>query len=113
MNEDTNEMEEGVDDDDECLHFVSNTVLKTMKMKHEKWVKMMTTDEYRVSRFNSTHKIVFNSIYSNLLMCISIHTFICIFLNCVLFAFSFFVTIPFSLPTCSFVVASELYLNGV
>lgn len=40
---------EGVDEDDLCLLFVSNVVLKTMKMKHEKWLKMMTTDEYKVS----------------------------------------------------------------
>lgn len=40
---------EGVDEDDSCLSFVSNIVLRTMKMKHEKWIKMMTTDEYKVS----------------------------------------------------------------
>lgn len=48
MNEETNETE-GVDEDDPCLSFVSNIVLKTMKMKHEKWIKMMMTDEYKVS----------------------------------------------------------------
>lgn len=48
MNDETNEFE-GVDEDDLCLSFVSNIVLKTMKMKHEKWIKMMTTDEYKVS----------------------------------------------------------------
>lgn len=48
MNEETSEFE-WVDDDDPCLSFVSNIVLKTMKMKHEKWIKMMTTDEYKVS----------------------------------------------------------------
>lgn len=48
MNEETNEIE-GVDEDDPCLSFVSNIVLKTMKMKHEKWIKMMMTDEYKVS----------------------------------------------------------------
>lgn len=48
MNEEAIE-NEGVEEDDPCLSFVSNIVLKTMKMKHEKWVKMMTTDEYKVS----------------------------------------------------------------
>lgn len=48
MNEEANDIE-GVDDNDSCLLFVSNFVLKTMKMKHEKWMKMMTTDEYKVS----------------------------------------------------------------
>lgn len=48
MNDETTEFE-GVDEDDLCLSFVSNIVLKTMKMKHEKWIKMMATDEYKVS----------------------------------------------------------------
>lgn len=43
---------EGVDDNDPCLSFVSNIALKTMKMKHDKWIKMMATDEYRVSAKN-------------------------------------------------------------
>lgn len=49
MNNDEFNEFEGVDDDDSCLMFVSNIVLKTMKMKYEKWIKMMTTDEYKVS----------------------------------------------------------------
>ena len=48
MNDEMNEIE-GVDDDDACLSFVSNFALKTMKMKHDKWIKMLTTDEHRVS----------------------------------------------------------------
>lgn len=40
---------EGVDDNDACLSFISNIALKTMKIKHDKWVKMMATDEHRVS----------------------------------------------------------------
>lgn len=49
MNEDTKETE-GVDDDDPWLLFVSNIALKTMRMKHEKWLKMMATDEYKVCK---------------------------------------------------------------
>lgn len=44
-----NEIEGVEENDDPCLSLVSNYVLKTMKMKHEKWIKMMTTDEYKVS----------------------------------------------------------------
>lgn len=47
LNEDITETE-GVDDSDPCLLFVANTVLRTMKMKHEKWLKLMATDEYKV-----------------------------------------------------------------
>lgn len=46
---------EGVDDDtndDPCLSFVSNIVTRTMKMKHEKWIKLMAIDEYKVSHLN-------------------------------------------------------------
>lgn len=48
MNEGVNDIV-GVDDNDSCLLFVSNLVLKTMKMKYEKWMKMMAIDEYKVS----------------------------------------------------------------
>lgn len=58
MNSEVNDIE-GVDDDnnddDSCLTFVSNIVIRTMKMKHEKWIKLMTTDEYKVS-FNYLKK---------------------------------------------------------
>lgn len=38
----------GVLDDDPCLSFVSNIVLRTMRVKYEKWVKLMATEEYKV-----------------------------------------------------------------
>lgn len=55
MNGERNEIE-GVDDDtndDPCLSFVSNIVTRTMKMKHEKWIKLMAIDEYKVSELNT------------------------------------------------------------
>lgn len=48
MNEEMNEIE-GVDEDDSVLSFISHIVHVSMKIKHEKWIKMMTTDEYKVS----------------------------------------------------------------
>lgn len=36
------------DVDDPCLLFVSQFVLRSMKMKLDKWIKMITVDEYRV-----------------------------------------------------------------
>lgn len=38
----------GVGDDDPCLLFVSKIVLRTLRMKHEKWAKLMATEEYKV-----------------------------------------------------------------
>lgn len=55
MNDESNEID-GVDDNDPCLLFVSNIALKTMKMKHDKWMKMMATDEYRVSVKNHSYR---------------------------------------------------------
>lgn len=58
MNEDNRDLEgvlrigggmvSSVRDDDPCLSFVSNIVLRTMRVKYEKWVKLMATEEYKV-----------------------------------------------------------------
>lgn len=60
---------EGVDDDtndDPCLSFVSNIVTRTMKMKHEKWIKLMAIDEYKVSHLNiNCLNYNFNKFYFN------------------------------------------------
>lgn len=45
---DIKESNAGDGTDEECLHFVCNYVLKTMRMKYDKWIKMMSTEEYRV-----------------------------------------------------------------
>lgn len=49
MNEDNQELEGcfggGVENDDPCLLFVSNIVLRTMRVKYEKWVKLMATED--------------------------------------------------------------------
>lgn len=54
MNEDTKETID-IEDDDLCIRFLSNFVLKTMRMKYDKWAKMMSTDEFRVC----THHVFF------------------------------------------------------
>lgn len=48
MNEDIKEAVYNCENDDPCLLFVSQIVLKTMKMKPDKWIKMMSIDEYKV-----------------------------------------------------------------
>lgn len=50
MIDDMNEFD-GVDDDDPCLVYVSNIILRTMKIKHDKWARLMATIEYKVSVF--------------------------------------------------------------
>lgn len=45
---DIKESNAGDGNDEECVQFVCNYVLKTMRMKYDKWIKLMTTDEYRV-----------------------------------------------------------------
>lgn len=47
-------------DDDSCLVFVSNFALKSMRLKQDKWTKMMSTDDYRVSR-QCPIQLAFNS----------------------------------------------------
>lgn len=55
MNDDNRELEGvfgggdvSLEEDDPCLLFVSNIVLRTMRAKYEKWVKLMATEEYKV-----------------------------------------------------------------
>lgn len=35
-------------DDDVCFEFIASYTLKTMRLKYDKWIKMMAIDEYRV-----------------------------------------------------------------
>lgn len=37
------------DDDDERLEFILNYLTKSMRMKQEKWNKMIAIEEYKVS----------------------------------------------------------------
>lgn len=37
------------DDEDERLEFILNYLTKSMRMKQEKWNKMITIEEYKVS----------------------------------------------------------------
>lgn len=41
--------EKGEDDEDERLEFVLNYLTKSMRMKQEKWNKMIAIEEYKVS----------------------------------------------------------------
>lgn len=49
MNDDLLEVLDGVDDDDPCFVHVSNIIQRTMKIKHDKWAKLMATIQYKVS----------------------------------------------------------------
>lgn len=53
MNDDLNEMD-GVDDDDPCLVYISSIILRTMKIKYDKWAKLIATIEHKVSIVGTT-----------------------------------------------------------
>lgn len=49
MDDDLLDVLDGVDDDDPCFVHVSSIILRTMKIKHDKWAKLMATIQYKVS----------------------------------------------------------------
>lgn len=48
MNEDICEINKTMDDNEPIISFVSNNVIKTMRIKYEKWWKLMSNYEYKV-----------------------------------------------------------------
>ena len=42
-------------EDDLCLLFIGNFIIKSMRLKYEKWHKLITTEEHRVNIYSISH----------------------------------------------------------